>query len=84
MNWIEAAKTNPPKSKLESDKKLGYSVKVLVRVVHADGREAGYSFAKMVIRSEHQMWMIESFSGQGWKVSHWCFIIDPITKRIVQ
>jgi len=46
MNWIEASKANPPKSKLGSDERLGYSAKVLVRVAHQDGREAGYSFAK--------------------------------------
>lgn len=84
MNWIEANKANPPKSKLESDEKLGYSVRVLVRVTHENDLEAGYSFAKMVIRGEHKMWMIEGFSGSGWKVSHWCFVIDPITKQITQ
>ena len=74
INWNTSIKKPPVSTTDEFETKRKISDKVLLRVVHHDGRFSGYSFGKYHYDGDY--WVIENYLG-NFLVTHWTEINDP-------
>lgn len=84
LEWIDANMSKPPLKPGEIPDRLRHSIRVPVRVIHVNDKDKSYyTFGKFMYRDEGGAWFIEGFQGQGYQVTHWQFIIDPVTGQVV-